>query len=210
MSNGERDRRGQQALRNERRRHAAGSPRRRAMPSAPPISESTRLSVSSWRMMRRRPAPSAERTASSRVRTVARASSRLATFAQQISSTKPTTPRNSIDVSREIAADDRIVHAPRASRRGPCWSAGTRARARPRPPPGRPRAASIDDARLHAADHLQHVGAARPRRQVDERPHRPQAGLAEQLESPSARRRRRSTAIPSSRISRPTIDGIAR
>ncbi len=70
------------------------------IPIAPPISESTTLSVSSCRTMRRRPAPSADRTASSRVRTVARASSRLATFAQQMRSTKPTTPRNSIDVSR--------------------------------------------------------------------------------------------------------------
>ena len=60
--------------------------------------DSTTLSVSSCRMMRRRPAPSAERTASSRERAVARASSRLATLAQQIRSTKPTTPRNSIDV----------------------------------------------------------------------------------------------------------------
>ena len=63
------------------------------------MSDSTTLSVSSWRMIRRRPAPSAARTASSRVRALARASSRLATLAQQISSTNPTTPRNSIDVS---------------------------------------------------------------------------------------------------------------
>ena len=60
--------------------------------------------------MRRRPAPSADRTASSRVRTVARASSRLATLAQQMRSTNPTTPRNSIDVQPQIAADHRIVH----------------------------------------------------------------------------------------------------
>ena len=51
-------------------------------------------------MTRRRPAPSAERIANSRVRTVARARSRLATLAQQISRTKPTTPRNSIEVNR--------------------------------------------------------------------------------------------------------------
>ena len=69
-------------------------------PSTPPIVESTRLSVSSCRITRRRPAPSADRIASSRVRTVARASSKLATFAQHISSTNPTTPRNSIDVKR--------------------------------------------------------------------------------------------------------------
>ena len=71
-----------------------------AIPRAPPSSDSTRLSVSSCRMMRRLPAPSADRTASSRTRTVARASSRLATLAQQMRSTNPTTPRNSIDVSR--------------------------------------------------------------------------------------------------------------
>ena len=50
-------------------------------------------------MMRRRPAPSAARTASSRVLALARAISRFATFAQQINRTKPTTPRNSIDVT---------------------------------------------------------------------------------------------------------------
>ena len=71
-----------------------------AMPRAPPMTESTRLSVSSCRPMRRRPAPSAARTASSRARTLARAMSRLATFAQQMSSTKPTTPRKSSEVSR--------------------------------------------------------------------------------------------------------------
>ena len=72
----------------------------RAMPSTPPAAASTRLSVSNCVTIRRRPAPSAARTASSRVRTVARASTRLATFAQHRSSTKPTTPRNRIDVSR--------------------------------------------------------------------------------------------------------------
>ena len=75
----------------------------------PPIAESTRLSVRSWRMTRRRPAPSAERIASSRVRTVARASSRLATLAQQMRSTNPTTPRKSIDVEPQLAADQRVV-----------------------------------------------------------------------------------------------------
>ncbi len=51
-------------------------------------------------MTRRRPAPNADRIASSLVRTVARVRSRLATLAQQMSSTNPTTPRNSIDVRR--------------------------------------------------------------------------------------------------------------
>ena len=70
----------------------------RAMPSAPPIRDSITLSVSNCRMMRRRPAPSAARTASSRVRAVARARSKFATFPQQISSTNPTTPRKSMEV----------------------------------------------------------------------------------------------------------------
>ena len=74
-----------------------------ATPRTPPMSDSIRLSVSSWRTTRRRSAPSADRIASSRVRAVARASSRLATFAQQISSTKPTTPRKSSDVWRSSA-----------------------------------------------------------------------------------------------------------
>ena len=55
-----------------------------ARPSAPPTIDSTRLSVSSCRIRRGRSAPSADRSASSRLRAVARASSRLATLAQQI------------------------------------------------------------------------------------------------------------------------------
>jgi hypothetical protein len=58
-------------------------------PSAPPMSASTTLSASICRTRRQRPAPSAMRTAISRWRAVARASSRLATFAQAMSSTKP-------------------------------------------------------------------------------------------------------------------------
>ena len=50
--------------------------------------------------MRPRRAPIADLIASSRARAVARASNRLATFAQQISRTKPTTPRNRRDVVR--------------------------------------------------------------------------------------------------------------
>ena len=49
-------------------------------------------------MMRRRSAPSADRTANSRARAVARASNRLATFAQHRRSTKPTTPSRNTDV----------------------------------------------------------------------------------------------------------------
>ena len=61
-------------------------------PARRPSSASITLSVSSWRMMRARFAPSAERMANSRLRPVARTSSRLATLAQAISSTRPTAP----------------------------------------------------------------------------------------------------------------------
>ncbi len=61
-------------------------------PSAPPASASTALSVSSWRMTRQRPAPSALRTAISLARAVPRASSRFATLAHAINSTKTTAP----------------------------------------------------------------------------------------------------------------------
>ena len=71
----------------------------RPMPSAPPTTDSTTLSVSSCRTMRPRLAPSAARTASSPVRALARASSRFATLTQQVSRTMPTTPRNMSDVS---------------------------------------------------------------------------------------------------------------
>ena len=60
-------------------------------------------------MTRRRPAPSADRIASSRVRTVARASRRLATLAQQISSTKPTTAEKEHRRQAKLAADERLV-----------------------------------------------------------------------------------------------------
>ena len=172
----------------------SGWPRRPRMPSAPPISESTTLSVSSCRTMRRRPAPSADRTASSRMRTVARASSRLATLAQQMRSTKPTTPRNSIDVSRRSLP---IIESCSGSSRTPrpLLVCGNSLRE-----PGGDGAeigfGSVDrHARLQASDGLQHVGAARARRKVDHRPHRPHAGLSEQLEVLRARCRRPSTAI---------------
>ncbi len=61
-------------------------------PSAPPIPASSRLSVSSWRTRRRWPAPIPSRTAISRRRPSARASSRFATLAQAISSTRLAAP----------------------------------------------------------------------------------------------------------------------
>jgi hypothetical protein len=59
-------------------------------PASPPAVDRIVLSVSNWRMMRPRPAPSAARTAISRPRPDARASSRLAVFAHAIKSSIPT------------------------------------------------------------------------------------------------------------------------
>ena len=56
-------------------------------PASPATTASTRLSVSSCRINRHRPAPTAARTTISRARTDDRASSRLATLAHAISST---------------------------------------------------------------------------------------------------------------------------
>jgi hypothetical protein len=61
-------------------------------PSVPPIRASRRLSVSSCRIIRSRPAPSAARRAISLPRLAARESCRLATLAHAIRSTKPTAP----------------------------------------------------------------------------------------------------------------------
>ena len=54
----------------------------------------SRLSTNNWRISRPRVAPMASRSAISRRRAEARASSRLATLAQAINSTKPTIPRS--------------------------------------------------------------------------------------------------------------------
>ena len=61
-------------------------------PASAPSTHSARLSTSSWRTRWRRPAPIASRTAISFCRDQARASSRLATLAQAISTTRPTMP----------------------------------------------------------------------------------------------------------------------
>ena len=61
-----------------------------ASPKATPTNDSNRLSTINCRISRNRPAPSANRTAISLCRPVARAISRLATFAHAISSTSPT------------------------------------------------------------------------------------------------------------------------
>ena len=64
-------------------------------PSAPPSRARSRLSVTSCRTRRSRPAPSAARSSSSRLLAYARASSRFARLAQAISSTEPT-PRKRV------------------------------------------------------------------------------------------------------------------
>ncbi len=73
---------------------SASSPRVNAIatntPVRPPMADSTRLSTSSWRTSLPRVAPSDSRTAISRWRMKPRAMSRLATLAQEMSSTRPT------------------------------------------------------------------------------------------------------------------------
>lgn len=63
-------------------------------PAAPPAQARRMLSVSNCLMARPCVAPSAARIANSRARPVERARSKLATFAQAISSTNPTAPSN--------------------------------------------------------------------------------------------------------------------
>jgi hypothetical protein len=63
-----------------------------ASPLAPPTSASMRLSTSRARTIRREPAPSAARMASSCCRPSARTSIRVATFAHAISITMPNVP----------------------------------------------------------------------------------------------------------------------
>ena len=62
-----------------------------ATPRAPPISESSTLSVRSWPTMRSRRAPIATRSASSRCRPAARPSSRFATWSSTRSGASPRT-----------------------------------------------------------------------------------------------------------------------
>ena len=64
-------------------------------PQAAPAAARTRLSARSWRMRRRRDAPRASRTAISRWRTCARATIRLAMFAQAMRSTSAEIPSRS-------------------------------------------------------------------------------------------------------------------
>ena len=75
-----------------------------ATPVAPPAIASARLSVIIWRTIRPRPAPRAERTATSRVRPDARTSSRLATFAHANSSSVIVDPRRICNGTRASPA----------------------------------------------------------------------------------------------------------
>ncbi len=59
-------------------------------PTTPPRQANKTLSVSNWRTMRSRAAPRLSRKAISRLRTVARASRRLAIFAHPIVRMSPT------------------------------------------------------------------------------------------------------------------------
>ena len=78
--------------------HACVPHHEKNAPKAPPATDSSRLSVSNCRMTRRCVAPRTERIANSLARPIARASSRLATFAQAISSTNPTAASNTSSV----------------------------------------------------------------------------------------------------------------
>jgi hypothetical protein len=69
-------------------------------PNAPPVTDSASDSIVSCRNSRRRDAPNACRTVNSWRRAVLRASSRLATFAQAMSSTNPAPPNSSRTIGR--------------------------------------------------------------------------------------------------------------
>ena len=119
----------------------AGSTRRpptmnqcaRSSPAPAAASASTTLSVSSCRTMRHWPAPSAERTAISRARAAPRASSRLATLPQAISSTTPDR-REQHEQALPVVADEAIPERRRRVAQIAGVPAGNRAGAA-RPPP---------------------------------------------------------------------------
>jgi hypothetical protein len=101
-------------------------------PSSPPAVDSNTLSVSNWRTIRIRAAPSAERIANSRVRAVARAINRLATFEHAINSTTPTLPNKTRSVpatSPTITRFNGTTSVPKPlsvsgnSESRPCWIA---------------------------------------------------------------------------------------
>ena len=85
----------------------------KSRPSRPPTHASSVLSVSNWRMMRARLAPSATRTAISRPRPAARASNRFATLAHAIKSTNPTAPSRTSKVGRKSPTNSSCAPARR-------------------------------------------------------------------------------------------------
>ena len=107
-----------------RPRPAAPARRRRG----PTITPSRRLSVSSWRISRHRLAPTAARTTISRARADDRASSRLATLAQAISSTTADAFRSMSNIGLAVPDHADPSAAPR-SRACSCWCPGIPVRA---------------------------------------------------------------------------------
>ncbi len=89
-------------------------------PAMPPSTARTRLSASTCRTMRPRPAPMAARIASSRERAARRASSRLATLPQAISSTSATAARRISNRSRYSPTRTLVS----------CWTSALRSRLR--------------------------------------------------------------------------------
>jgi hypothetical protein len=77
------------------------TPNAATRPSAPPTIDRIKLSATIGRATSHRLAPSAARTAISRRRLESRASSRLAMFAQTISSRNPTAPISTISAGRD-------------------------------------------------------------------------------------------------------------
>jgi hypothetical protein len=73
-----------------------------AMPKAPPVNARSTLSVSNWRTIRARVAPSAVRTAISFWRATPRDSCRFARLTHAISRTKATAPSNRYNVRRTL------------------------------------------------------------------------------------------------------------
>ena len=128
----------------QRRCPAPGRGRRRR----PPVN---RLSVSSWRTSRPRDAPSAARTAISRCRADARASSRLAMLAQAISRTK----RDGARQQPQIPADEphrHLVKRLEPAPTSPHSCRDTRARVRAATCCSSARACSNDTSARNAAD----------------------------------------------------------
>ena len=140
-------------LRGSRSAEARSPNDQASRPTPPPAAPSSRLSVISCRISRPRAAPSAARIASSRMRPDARASRRLATFAQAMSRTTPTAPsrmRSAWRTSPTIFSCSGWMAMPRPpllSGKRRDWSSVIAARSA--------RASSGRDAGLQAADRLE-------------------------------------------------------